>query len=109
MKRPKKERTATPEHLALELREFCQALPETSYVSLEGGNGFSFHFPADAVTSPAQSRMMQHQFAIERGDSFISNSARPPRTWSTSWDCFDYCCGAWFPWWWRSPASVASG
>lgn len=54
----------TKEHLSLELREFCQALPETSYVSLEGGNGFSFHFPATAVTSPAESRMMQHQFQI---------------------------------------------
>ena len=60
----------TPEHLALELREFCQALPETSYVSLEGSNGFSFHFPANAVTSPAESRMMQRQFQL--GDQVFS-------------------------------------
>src|ERR1700691_3551475 len=29
----------TRRHLTIELQEFCQALPETSYVSLQGSNG----------------------------------------------------------------------
>jgi signal transduction histidine kinase len=54
----------TTRHLTIELQEFCQALPETSYVALQGSDGFAFHFPADATVVPAQSRMLQHQFQI---------------------------------------------
>ena len=54
----------TMKHLTIELQEFCQALPETSYVSLQGSNGFAFHFPANATAVPAESRMLQHQFQI---------------------------------------------
>ena len=59
-----------------ELEEFCQALPETSYVSLRGGNGFSFHFPARAVAAPAESRMLQRQFLMN-GEMFFLELGAP--------------------------------
>jgi two-component system, OmpR family, heavy metal sensor histidine kinase CusS len=58
------EKDMTPRHLSIELSEFCQALPETSYVSLQGANGFTFHFPADAKAAPVASRMLQRQLLI---------------------------------------------
>jgi signal transduction histidine kinase len=65
----------TRRHLNIELQEFCQALPETSYVSLQGSNGFSFHFPANAVTVPAQSQMLQRQFVIGNEMYFLELGA----------------------------------
>jgi two-component system, OmpR family, heavy metal sensor histidine kinase CusS len=47
-----------------ELEEFCQALPETSYVGLRGAHGFSFHFPPSATGVPARSRMLERQFQV---------------------------------------------
>src|SRR5258708_201031 len=51
--------------MADELEDFCQALPETSYVGLRGANGFSFHYPANATGVPARSRMLQRQFLLD--------------------------------------------
>lgn len=56
-------------HLTDELEEFCAALPETSYVSLHGGKGFSFRFPANDLTAPARSRTLQHEFVMN-GEQF---------------------------------------
>ena len=50
--------------LADELREFCQALPETSYVALRGARGFSFQYPVGATGVPARSRMLERQFVM---------------------------------------------
>jgi heavy metal sensor kinase len=66
----------TRKHLTIELQEFCQALPETSYVGLQGGNGFSFHFPANAAAAPAESRMLQRQFVMN-GDTFYLELGAP--------------------------------
>ena len=51
--------------MADELRDFCQALPETSYVGLRSANGFSFHYPANATGVPARSRMLQREFLVD--------------------------------------------
>ena len=66
----------TRRHLTIELREFCQALPETSYVRLEGTNGYSFHFPAEATAAPRESRMLQRQFMVD-GDVFSLELGAP--------------------------------
>jgi signal transduction histidine kinase len=66
----------TPEHLAIELREFCQALPETSYVSLRGSGGFSFQFPANATAEPAGSRTLERQFLLN-GETFFLELGTP--------------------------------
>jgi len=47
-----------------ELDEFCQALPETSYVGLSSGSGFRFHYPANAQPA-APSRMLQRRFTLD--------------------------------------------
>ena len=66
----------TRKHLTIELQEFCQALPETSYVSLRGGSdGFSFRFPADAAAAPARSRTLQRQFLIGKEMFFLELGA----------------------------------
>ncbi len=65
----------TRRHLTIELQEFCQALPETSYVNLQGSDGFSFSFPANAVTAPARSRILQHQFMIGSATFFLELGA----------------------------------
>ena len=70
------ERGMTPRHLALELSEFCQALPETSYVNLRGTNGFTFRFPADAEAAPGTSRMMQRQFSLD-GETYFLELGTP--------------------------------
>ena len=54
-----------------ELAEFCQALPETSYVSLSGSRGFSFHFPADANAAPSSSRQLERQFLMNGEPYFL--------------------------------------
>jgi signal transduction histidine kinase len=54
-----------------ELAEFCQALPETSYVSLRGPNGFAFHFPAEATSAPTNSRMLERQFLMNGEPYFL--------------------------------------
>ncbi|HEV2200180.1 MAG TPA: ATP-binding protein [Bryobacteraceae bacterium] len=47
-----------------ELEDFCQALPETSYVRLRSAGGFSFHYPRTATAVPGRSRMLQRQFRV---------------------------------------------
>ena len=69
------ERGMKPQHLAIELGEFCQALPETSYVSLEGSNGFSFHFPGGSTAAPVRSRMLQRQFLVNGETYFLELGA----------------------------------
>src|ERR1700680_4977555 len=39
-----------------ELEEFCQALPPSSYIELQGANGFTFHYPVNARTPEANVR-----------------------------------------------------
>lgn len=70
------EANMTSQHLGIELREFCQALPETSYVSLQGTNGFAFHFPADAKAAPVKSRMLQRQFLVN-GETYFLELGTP--------------------------------
>jgi two-component system heavy metal sensor histidine kinase CusS len=50
--------------LADELEEFCQALPETSYVSISGANGFEFRYPSKIRAPQIESRMLQRQFTL---------------------------------------------
>jgi len=66
----------TPQHLAIELQEFCQALPETSYVSLRGSRGFSFQFPANTAEPPASSRVLNRQFLLN-GETFFLELGTP--------------------------------
>jgi two-component system heavy metal sensor histidine kinase CusS len=58
-------RTESAEGPAVQLRdeldEFCQALPPSSYVYLDGANGFVFRYPAAAPPVP-NLRMLQRQF-----------------------------------------------
>ena len=46
-----------------ELDEFCQALPETSYVHLSGGSGFRFQYPLNPLPR-VRSRMLNRQFTV---------------------------------------------
>jgi len=55
--------------MADELQDFCQALPETSYVGLRSAGGFSFHYPSSATGVPPRSRMLQRQFLVN-GEMF---------------------------------------
>ncbi len=65
----------TRQHLTTELQEFCQALPETSYVNLQGSNGFSFHYPTNVLSLPARSRMLSRQFRIGTDTFFLELGA----------------------------------
>src|SRR5579863_1170740 len=47
-----------------ELEEFSQALPPTSYVILQGDNGFTFAYPKDAPAATAFLRMLQRRFTL---------------------------------------------
>src|SRR5262252_7551875 len=58
------EQGMTPRHLAVELSEFCQGLPATSFVSVQGTNGFSFQYPDGSTRAPLRSRMLEKQFQL---------------------------------------------
>ena len=60
----------TPRHLGIELSEFCQALPETSYVSLQGTNGF-LSISGGPAAAPSQSRMLNRQFLVNGETYFL--------------------------------------
>ncbi len=67
-------RTETSEqgvNVSDELAEFCQALPDTSYVSLRGSHGFSFHFPANATAAPSNERRLERQFLLNGEPYFL--------------------------------------
>jgi len=56
-------------HLGVELEEFSQALPPTSYVILRGSNGFTFAYPENAQTPTAPLRRLERQFTLN-GETF---------------------------------------
>jgi signal transduction histidine kinase len=56
-----------PVHLKDEIEEFCQALPPSDYLELQGAQGFEFHFPADlarTAAGPGHVRTIRKQFNI---------------------------------------------
>ena len=58
-----------PVHLKDEIEEFCQALPPSDYLELQGAQGFEFHFPVDpakavAGPGPGHVRTIRKQFNI---------------------------------------------
>ena len=48
-----------------ELDEFCQALPETSYVALSGSNGFHYGYPK-YTRPPVPSRTLHREFTFNK-------------------------------------------
>jgi signal transduction histidine kinase len=53
-----------PVDLVDELEEFCQALPPSDYLQLDGARGFEFHYPKRAPSTTGSNRTLQRQFAI---------------------------------------------
>jgi len=47
-------------HLKGELVEFCEALPESSYIELRGAKGFVFRYPERRVVPPHQRRVQKY-------------------------------------------------
>jgi signal transduction histidine kinase len=61
-------------HLKGELVEFCEALPETSYVELRGASGFEFHYP-ERRSAPHHQRRVQKYFTSGNESFHLSVSA----------------------------------
>jgi len=61
-------------HLKGELVEFCEALPESSYVELRGDKGFEFHYPERRLV-PRHQRRLQKQFNGANESFHLSVSA----------------------------------
>lgn len=53
-----------PVDLVDELEEFCQALPPSDYLQLNGARGFEFHYPKRAPSRKQSDRTLQRQFSI---------------------------------------------
>jgi len=53
-----------PVDLVDELEEFCQALPPSDYLQLDGARGFEFHYPKRAPSRKDSDRTLQRQFGI---------------------------------------------
>jgi signal transduction histidine kinase len=67
-----------PEQLEDELEEFCQALPLSDYLELQGTNGFEFRYPASHTLGAAHARMIERRFTIGK-DTYhlqVSTSVR---------------------------------
>jgi signal transduction histidine kinase len=61
-----------------ELEEFCQALPPSDRLELQGPNGFEFHYPAASRRQLADARSLERDFNVG-GDTFhlgITSSLR---------------------------------
>lgn len=57
---------AADDQLRDELEEFCQALPPSSYVEVQGAGGFTFHYPASARQPEENARILRRQFTFNR-------------------------------------------
>jgi signal transduction histidine kinase len=53
-----------PVHLKDELEEFCQALPPSDYVELQGTDSFEFHYPRVAPAANDGMRTLRRQFSV---------------------------------------------
>jgi signal transduction histidine kinase len=53
-----------PVDLVDELEEFCQALPPSDYLQLNGSRGFEFHYPNKAPVRKGSGRTLQREFNI---------------------------------------------
>jgi two-component system heavy metal sensor histidine kinase CusS len=47
-----------------ELEEFCQALPASDYLQINGARGFEFHYPNRAPSRTRDDRTLQRRFSI---------------------------------------------
>jgi two-component system heavy metal sensor histidine kinase CusS len=47
-----------------ELEEFCQALPPSAYLQLDGARGFEFHYPKRAPSRKENNRTLERRFSI---------------------------------------------
>jgi two-component system heavy metal sensor histidine kinase CusS len=47
-----------------ELEEFCQALPPSDYLQLDGARGFEFHYPKRAPSRKENYRTLERRFSI---------------------------------------------
>jgi two-component system heavy metal sensor histidine kinase CusS len=47
-----------------ELEEFCQALPPSDYLQLDGARGFEFHYPKRAPSRNENNRTLERRFSI---------------------------------------------
>lgn len=61
-----------------ELEEFCQALPPSSYIFVQGSSGFTFHYPADAPAVAPHVRIVRQQFTVA-GEVFNLEVGAPIR------------------------------
>src|SRR5215469_12798446 len=61
-------------HLKGELFEFCEALPESSYIELRGASGFEFHYP-ERRSAPRHQRRIQKYFNWRDESFHLSVSA----------------------------------
>ena len=59
-----------------ELEEFCQALPQGSFIRLHGTNGFEFRYPNSDVTLSPRFRTIARQFSTEKG-TFVLEAGAP--------------------------------
>ena len=55
-------------HVSEELEEFCQALPQGSYVNLRGSRGLAFRYPAGSP-APPELRVLERRFSVN-GEAF---------------------------------------